>query len=447
MIRQYVYARPTSASFTGKGLLGYSFGPLRQRDVEIYFVEVEKGHDLFMVSRRITRTYYILSGEGYFTIDDRNYDVAPGMLIEVPPGVEYTYSGRMKLIAMSKPRWFSGNDTFTRWNPAVVQGDFVPVQLGLFSRLIRLRVFGKSPVAAYLRLNRRMWRRIPVVLTVRGPMRAYGEIVNALARHLDVRGQAFSTFFMRNRPQLEMIRRLVERSPEAAPLKVAVLGCSTGAEAYSVAWTIRAARPAANLVMNAVDISTHAVEVGRTGVYSLAAPQLTATNIVERMAPAEIEAFFDRDGDVIRVKPWIKEGIAWHVGDVGAPDILASFGLHDIVVANNFLCHMDAPAAEMCLRNIARLVRPGGYVFLSGIDLAVRTKVSQALAWTPLRELLEEIHEGDYSLRSAWPFEYGGLEPLNKRRRDWPLRYAAAWQTPASGPGNQNQQQSTDRKS
>ena len=63
----YVYSLPTSASFTGKGLLGYTFGPLRQSDLDVYYIEVEKGHDVFMISKKITRTYYVLSGSGYFT--------------------------------------------------------------------------------------------------------------------------------------------------------------------------------------------------------------------------------------------------------------------------------------------------------------------------------------------------------------------------------------------
>src|SRR5271157_1809879 len=94
----YTYSASRSPSFTGKGLVGYAFGPLKQKDLVIDYVEVEKGHDTFMISNKITRTYYILSGAGYFTIDDRKYLVTPGMLVEVPPKVEYCYSGKMKLI-------------------------------------------------------------------------------------------------------------------------------------------------------------------------------------------------------------------------------------------------------------------------------------------------------------------------------------------------------------
>ena len=427
---RYVYSLPTSASFTGKGLLGYTFGPLKQKDLEVYYIEVEKGHDTFMVSRRITRTYYILSGTGYFTIDGHKYDVGAGQIVEVPPGVEYCYSGNMRLIGLSRPRWFRGNDTFTKWNPDVVGRDLVySADSGSWlTRLFRTRIFGKSPIGAYLRLNRRLWDNLPTFVTDLSPVRSYGDFLHSLARVQGTRGQAFSTFFLRNRPELELIRRLVERSAKTGTLKAAVLGCSTGAEAYSVAWRMRSARPDLNLVFNAVDISKHAVEIAQRGAYSLAASQLTNTDMFENMTSAEIEEFFDRNGDAVTVKSWIKNRISWHVADVGEPELLDKLGLHDIVVANNFLCHMDASEAERCLRNIARLVTPGGYLFVSGVDLDIRTKVASEQGWTPVQELLEEIHEGDPWLRTYWPFQYAGLEPLNKKRQDWKVRYAAAFQ-------------------
>jgi SAM-dependent methyltransferase/mannose-6-phosphate isomerase-like protein (cupin superfamily) len=426
----YIYSLPTSVSFTGRGLSGYTFGPLNQKDLEIYYIEVEKGHDTFMVSKKITRIYYILCGSGYFTIADRKYDVSPGMLVEVPPKVEYCYSGKMKLIAFSKPRWFSGNDTFTKWNPDVVRGDVTHAadDGSWLTRLVRLRIFGKSPIGFYLWLNQQLWNKLPASFAALSPTRLYGDFLHTLVRMKGVREQALSTVFLRNRPELELIRRLLERSTKADTLRVAVLGCSTGAEAYSVAWRIRSARPDLKLILHAVDISKQAVEVGKCGVYSLVASQFTNTNMFERMTEAEIEELFDRDGDVVTVKSWIKEGINWSVGDVGESEILDALGPQDMVVANNFLCHMDASMAERCLRNIARLVSPHGYLFVSGIDLDIRTKIADDLGWNPLQELLEEIHEGDPWLRRDWPFHYGGLEPLDKRREDWRIRYAAAFQ-------------------
>lgn len=115
----YVFNFPLSPSFTGEGLVGYSFEPPNSKDLDICLINVHKGHDTFMISKKITRIYYILEGKGYFTISNRRYDVEPGMVVEVPPKKEYSYSGSMKLIGIFKPRWFKGNDTHTKKNPDV----------------------------------------------------------------------------------------------------------------------------------------------------------------------------------------------------------------------------------------------------------------------------------------------------------------------------------------
>jgi mannose-6-phosphate isomerase-like protein (cupin superfamily)/SAM-dependent methyltransferase len=420
---RYTHSLPPLPSFDGKGLFGYTFGPLQQKDLEIYYIEVEKGHDTFMVSKRITRVYYVLSGSGFFTISDRRYDVRSGMLVEVPPKVEYSYSGKMKLIGICKPRWFEGNDRHTKWNPDVVHGDLPTIR-----NAESWKIFAKRLINFYLRLNGRLWEKLPASFSTLWPVRSYGNLLHTLARRHGVRAQAPSTFFLRNRPQLELIRRLIERRAETDPLKVAVLGCSTGVEAYSIAWRIRSARPDLKLTLHAVDISKRAVEFGECGRYSLLASQLTDTDVFERMNETEMMDLFDREGDAVTVKSWIREAIKWQVGDVAELETIDALGPQDIVTANNFLCHMPPVMAERCLRNIARLVRPNGYLFVSGIDLDVRTKVADDLGWRPVQELLEEIHEGDLCMKTYWPWHYAGLEPLNKKRRDWKRRYAAVFQ-------------------
>jgi mannose-6-phosphate isomerase-like protein (cupin superfamily)/SAM-dependent methyltransferase len=423
---KYVHSLPASPSFVDKGLVGYDFGPLNEKDVEIIYVDAERGHDTFLVSKRVVRIYYILAGSGHFTIADNRHEVCAGMLVEVPPKTEYCYSGKLKLIAFSTPRWSGGNDTFTKWNPDVVPWGKItrPVDDGSWlAQLTRLRIFGKSPLSAYLRLSQKLWNKLPATVTVPGRARLYGNFLHALAKLHGARLQNFRTYFFRNRPQLELIRRLVERRTKGDTLKVAVLGCSTGAEAYSVASTIRSVRSEVKLAMHAMDISNMAVEVAKSGAYSIADSQL-----FQCMTDAEFGQLFDRDPNIVTVKPWIREGIHWSVGNAAEPDIIDALGPQEIVVANNFLCHMDDAMAERCLRNIVRLVGPNGYLFVSGIDLDIRTKVARDLGLTPLSELFDEIHEGDPHTRSCWPFHYAGLEPLNKSRQDWNIRYAAVFQ-------------------
>jgi SAM-dependent methyltransferase len=298
--------------------------------------------------------------------------------------------------------------------------------------LVKWRIFGKTPMNVFLRLNRRLWNNLPGSIKVLRLTRSYGHLLHTIVQIQSARGQLSHTFFLRNRPELELIRRLVERRSVAKTVRIAVLGCSTGAEAYSIAWSIRSARPDLKLCMKAIDISPQAVNIAKSGVYSPGVSQITGSDIFDGVTEAEMEELFDRKDVSATIKSWIQNGIEWHVGDVARPEIIETLGLQDIVVANNFLCHMDITASENCLRNIARLVSPNGYLFVSGIDLDIRTKVAKDLGWTPLQELLEEIHEGDPRMGTGWPWNYSALEPLNKRRRDWRLRYAAAFKLASS---------------
>jgi chemotaxis methyl-accepting protein methylase len=248
-----------------------------------------------------------------------------------------------------------------------------------------------------------------------------------LVRLLSTRQQYFLTFFLRNRPALELMRRLADKKAEGSTLRIAVLACSAGAEVYSILWTICRSRPDLKVVVCAVDISRDILKFAETGVYGPDTSGLVGCSIFERLTKHEMEHMFDLEGGKASVKPWLREGIRWQVGDASSSELIRVLGPQDIVVANNFLCHMEPAAAENCLRNIANLVDLEGYLFVSGVDLDVRAKVAHEFGWRPITELLEEIHDGDPDVRTDWPSKWWGLEPLNHRRHSWETRYAAAF--------------------
>ena len=221
--------------------------------------------------------------------------------------------------------------------------------------------------------------------------------------------------------------RLAQQKAHGSILRIAVLGCSIGAEVYSILWTIRSARPDLEVLLNAVDISEQILSFAEKGIYTPDISQFVSAPIFERLTEAEILEMFDWEGNQAKVKSWLREGITWHLRDTADPELINIVGPQDMVVASNFLCHMAAPDAEKCLRNIAGLVSPGGYLFVSGVDLDVRTKMALDLGWEPVAELMAEIHDGDPSVRADWPWEWWGLEPLNRKRPDWQTRYAAAF--------------------
>ncbi|HVJ53768.1 MAG TPA: CheR family methyltransferase [Aliidongia sp.] len=283
---------------------------------------------------------------------------------------------------------------------------------------------GKSLGRVFSGLNEPLWGAIPPWMTRRGPLRTYGSCLHAIARMRSDRRFYFGTFFFRNRPQLELARRLSGELPDP---KITILACSIGAEVYSILWALRSGRPGLKIAANAVDISEEALEFGRGGIYPLAGSHLTDQKIFARLTNLEKHGLFDVEANRLNVKAWLKEGITWRIGDAANPRLVELLGPQDLVFANNFLCHMQAEDAERCLRNIVKLVRPGGYLFVSGIDLDVRTKVARDLGLEPVIDLMEEAHNGDPSLLKDWPFRYWGLEPFDPRRQDWKTRYSSAF--------------------
>jgi len=241
------------------------------------------------------------------------------------------------------------------------------------------------------------------------------------------RQQYFGTFFLRNRPALELICRLAQQKAHGSTLRIVVLACSIGAEVYSILWVIRSARPDLKVVLCAVDISEKALNFAEKGIYGPDTSELVGAPIFERLTAHDKREIFDWQGDQAKVKSWLREGITWRLGDAADPEVIRDLGPQHMVVASNFLCHMAPPDAEKCLRNIGQLVSAGGCLFVSGVDLEVRTKVALDLGWEPVPELIAEIHDGDPSVRADWPWQWWGLEPLNRRRHDWQTRYAAAF--------------------
>jgi SAM-dependent methyltransferase len=297
-------------------------------------------------------------------------------------------------------------------------------------KILTLKVFGKSPVGVFLRLNQHLYGYFSPRITKLRLMRIYGNWLHALVRMGSKRTFYFGTFFFRNRPQLELARRLSHQTRKGRSLTITILACSIGADVYSILWAIRSKRPDLKVVANVVDISKQALEFAQNGVYPLGYSEFAHEHIFAFVTKEEMLELFDNEGDQVRIKAWLKEGIIWRVGDATDPQLITLLGPQDMIFANNFLCHMYPADAERCLRNTVQLVRPGGYLFVSGIDLDVRTRVVRDLMLEPITDSIEDIHNGDSSLRRDWPLAYWGLEPFNMRRRDWRIRYSSVFRVP-----------------
>src|SRR5215475_2412332 len=99
--------------------------------------------------------------------------------------------------------------------------------------LHRLR---RSLATRYLWLAGGVWRRLPEPVRSLPVLIPYGAHLHSLVLRFADRRQNHSTFFLRNRAELELMRRLAARAARGSDLEVAVFACSKGAEVYSIAW-------------------------------------------------------------------------------------------------------------------------------------------------------------------------------------------------------------------
>ena len=139
------------------------------------------------------------------------------------------------------------------------------------------------------------------------------------------------------------MRRLALKMEQNSKIDIAVFASSKGAEVYSIARTLKSARPDLTVKIKAVDILPDAVKVAEQGCYSLRGCDEWGAPF-GRIYEDEIREMFDRNGDVLSVKPWIREGISWHCADAGDPVFVSELGPQDIVVQIGFCATCVRPA-------------------------------------------------------------------------------------------------------
>jgi chemotaxis methyl-accepting protein methylase len=275
-----------------------------------------------------------------------------------------------------------------------------------------------------------LWQHLPSGLQERPPARYVNGWIHRLSRKFSSRKQSHmaptTTRFRRYPPLLLTIADLIKNLPHGDTVRLCVMGCSTGAELYSVVWAIRKARMDLKILAIGIDLSAPAVEKAKAGRYSTKDRELSG--LPEEFWPD----LFDLTQSDLTIKPSLRVGVEWIVGDLRDDGLRAQLDLQDIVIANNFLIFMKEHEAATCLRNVVKCVRPGGLLLCRGVDLDVRERVAQQFHLQPISLRIEELHEINVRERRGWPWEYWGLEPLDKTRKDWARRYATIFQVPRS---------------
>ena len=112
---KYIKKLPTEPSFRQNGLNGFSY-EITNKNISIDIEDVYKGHEKYCKSLVSTFIYYVLEGTGVFKIENNNYNVVQGDVIEIPPNTEFVFAGKMKLLLIMNPAFNKDNEIDGAYN-------------------------------------------------------------------------------------------------------------------------------------------------------------------------------------------------------------------------------------------------------------------------------------------------------------------------------------------
>jgi chemotaxis protein methyltransferase CheR len=160
-----------------------------------------------------------------------------------------------------------------------------------------------------------------------------------------------------------VLPELVKSRASARKIRVWSAASSSGQEAYSLAIILQENLPAGwSYEILGSDISTEMIKRAETGEYSQVE--------VNRGLPAsQLVQYFERAGTHWRVTPQLRRNVSFKLMNLTAP--LPAIPPFDVIFLRNVLIYFDVATKKSVLRNVARLLRPDGWLFLGAAETTI----------------------------------------------------------------------------
>jgi two-component system CheB/CheR fusion protein len=220
-------------------------------------------------------------------------------------------------------------------------------------------------------LQRRIERRVAMAGIGTDQMDRYLEILRSDAAELDVLAKDLLinvTSFFRDPKVFNFLAEtivpdLIRNHPSDQPLRIWIVGCSTGEETYSLAIVFReqiaAAKRNIRLQVFASDVDPDAVAVAREGHYS--------ETIEADVSPARLARFFLKEDHGYRVLPELRAAVVFTVQDVLADP---PFSRLELVSCRNLLIYLRPEAQANVISLFHFALREGGVLLLGTSETA-----------------------------------------------------------------------------
>ena len=218
-------------------------------------------------------------------------------------------------------------------------------------------------------VNRRVERRMNVHQI--GNINQYVRYISENSHEIDLLFKEILigvTCFFREPASFEALKdkiksRLLMSKKETDTIRVWVVGCSTGEEAYSIAMVFRECLDESRMGGNfkiqiyATDIDKEAIDIARTGTYS--------TNIAKDVSEERLQQFFIKEDGGFRVKSEIREMIVFAQQNVLTDP---PFTRLDMLSCRNLLIYLSSGTQKKLMPLFHYSLNPGGILLLGSSE-------------------------------------------------------------------------------
>lgn len=165
---------------------------------------------------------------------------------------------------------------------------------------------------------------------------------------------------------------LPARQPDSV-LRLLSAPCSTGEEPFSMAMALLEAGLSPDwFQIDALDISAQVLAQARLGIFGR--NSFRGSDLWFR------EKYFTETPDGWRIRPEVLETVSFRQGNLVTDDALPLMGTWDAVFCRNVLIYFDSPTQDRVIRNLARVLKPEGLLFVGPSEtFAARTAGFQTL--------------------------------------------------------------------
>jgi chemotaxis protein methyltransferase CheR len=160
-----------------------------------------------------------------------------------------------------------------------------------------------------------------------------------------------------------VLPELVKSRASSRKVRLWSAASSSGQEAYSLAITLQEHLPPGwNYEIMGTDISTEMVKRAEAAQYSQVE--------VNRGLPAsQLVQYFERAGAHWRITPQLRRNVSFRLMNLTTP--LPAMQPFDVIFLRNVLIYFDVAVKRTVLQNVARLLRPDGWLFLGAAETTI----------------------------------------------------------------------------